>query len=213
MRRMLRVLLVRHGETDWNQQMRFQGQTDIQLNARGLAQAEAIASRLRHERLQAIYSSDLQRAMQTAQIIARYHDLSPIPDADLRELSYGVWEGMSREEILASEWAELFEKYRQDSLHYRPPGAEYPEQILERSRRVWQRVLQAHEGGTVCLVGHGGSLRALLCVALAAPLESFRRIRLDNASLSAVECFPDGMWISLLNDTCHLTQEKLQPVI
>lgn len=213
MRRMLRVLLVRHGETDWNQQMRFQGQTDIQLNARGLAQAEAIASRLRHERLQAIYSSDLQRAMQTAHIIARYHDLSPIPDADLRELSYGVWEGMSREEILASEWAELFEKYRQDSLRYRPPGAEYPEQILERSRRVWQRVLQAHEEGTVCLVGHGGSLRALLCVALAAPLESFRRIRLDNASLSAVECFPDGMWISLLNDTCHLTQEKVQPVI
>ncbi|MCS7308972.1 MAG: histidine phosphatase family protein [Armatimonadetes bacterium] len=210
---MLRVLLVRHGETDWNLQMRFQGQTDVKLNARGIEQAEAIASRLRDEQLQAIYSSDLQRAMQTAHIIARYHGIPPIPDADLRELSYGVWEGMSREEILASEWAELFEKYRRDSLRYRPPGAEYPEQILERSRRVLQRVVQTHREGTICLVGHGGSLRALLCVALSAPLESFRRIRLDNASLSAIECYPDGMWVSLLNDTCHLAREKVQPVI
>lgn len=210
---MLRLFLVRHGETDWNLQMRFQGQTDVELNARGVEQAEAIASRLREEPLRAVYSSDLRRAMQTAQSIARYHGLYPVADADLRELSYGVWEGMSREEILASEWAELFEKYRRDSLRYRPPGAEYPEQILERSRRVLQRIRHEHHEGTVCIVGHGGSLRALICVALSAPLETFRHIRLDNASLSAIECRDDRMWVSLINDTCHLTQEKVQPVI
>ncbi len=210
---MLRLLLVRHGETDWNLQMRFQGQTDVDLNARGVEQAEAVAHRLRNEPLQAIYSSDLRRAMQTAQIIARHHDLRPIADTDLRELSYGVWEGMSREEILASEWAELFEKYRKDSLRYRPPGAEYPEQILERSRRVLHRIRHEYHEGTVCIVGHGGSLRALICVALSAPLETFRRMRLDNASLSAIECRDDWMWVSLINDTCHLTQEKVQPVI
>ena len=210
---MLRLLLVRHGETDWNQQMRFQGQTDVELNARGREQGGAVALRRRSEPLQAIYSSDLRRAMHTAQIIARYHGLSPAPDADLRELSYGVWEGMSREEILASEWAELFEKYRKDSLRYRPPGAEYPEQILERSRRVLQHIRQKHHEGTVCIVGHGGSLRALICVALSAPLETFRHIRLDNASLSAIECRDDWMWVSLINDTCHLVQEKAQPVI
>ncbi|GIV14714.1 MAG: alpha-ribazole phosphatase [Armatimonadota bacterium] len=193
--------------------MRFQGQTDVELNARGVEQAEAIAHRLREEPLQAIYSSDLRRAMQTAQSIARYHGLCPIVDTDLRELSYGVWEGMSREEILASEWAELFEKYRKDSLRYRPPGAEYPEQILERSRRVLQRIRQKHREGTVCIVGHGGSLRALVCVALSAPLETFRHIRLDNASLSAIEYRDDWMWVSLINDTCHLRQEKTQPVI
>jgi len=210
---MLRLLLVRHGETDWNQQMRFQGQTDVELNARGIEQAEAIARRLQQEPLQAIYSSDLRRAIQTAQVIARYHNLCLIPDADLRELSYGVWEGMSREEILASEWAELFERYRRDSLRYRPPGAEYPEQVLERSRRVLHRIRQRHREGTVCIVGHGGSLRALICVALSAPLETFRHIRLDNASLSAVECREEWIWVSLINDTCHLKQEKVQPVI
>ncbi|MCS6831227.1 MAG: histidine phosphatase family protein [Armatimonadota bacterium] len=210
---MLRLFLVRHGETDWNQQMRFQGQTDVALNARGIEQAEAIAHRLHNQPIQAIYSSDLRRSLQTAQIIARYHNLYPIPDADLRELCYGVWEGMSRDEILASEWAELFEKYLQDSLRYRPPGAEYPEQILERSRRVLQRIRHEHRAGTVCIVGHGGSLRALVCVALSAPLETFRHIRLDNASLSAIECRDDWTWVSLINDTCHLTQERVQPVI
>ncbi|MGQ9540197.1 MAG: histidine phosphatase family protein [Armatimonadota bacterium] len=210
---MLRLLLVRHGETDWNQQMRFQGQTDVALNARGIEQAEAVAYRLRNEPLQAIYSSDLQRAMQTAQIVAKYHDLSPVADPDLRELSYGIWEGMSREEILASEWAELFERYRKDSLRHRPPGAEYPEQIIERSRRMLARVRHQHSDGTVCIVGHGGSLRALICVALSAPLEVFRHIRLDNASLSAIECGSDWTWVSLINDTCHLAQEKVQPVI
>lgn len=210
---MLRLLLVRHGETDWNQQMRFQGQTDVPLNAKGIEQAQAIARRLQNEPIQAIYTSDLQRAMQTAQIVAQYHNLSPIADVDLRELSYGVWEGMSREQILSSEWAELFERYRKDSLRYRPPGAEYPEQIIERSRRVYSRVWREHERGVVCIVGHGGSLRALLCVALCAPLETFRHIRLDNASLSIVECGSDWTWVSLTNDTCHLTQEKVQPVI
>jgi len=161
----LRLLLVRHGETEWNQQMRFQGQTDIPLNAKGLEQAESIARRLQHEPLQAIYSSDLQRAWQTAEVIARYHDLSPIPHADLREMSYGVWEGMTRAEIEAGEWAELFEKYRKDSLRYRPPGAEYPHEIVERAGRVLQHIREQHQPGTVCIVGHGGSLRALLCVA------------------------------------------------
>lgn len=210
---MLRLLLIRHGETDWNQQMRFQGQTDVVLNARGIEQAEAVAYRLRNEPLQAIYSSDLQRAMQTAQIVAKYHDLSPVADPDLRELSYGIWEGMRREEILASEWAELFERYRKDSLRHRPPGAEYPEQIIERSRRMLARILRQHSDGTVCIVGHGGSLRALICVALSAPVETFRHIRLDNASLSVIECGADWIWVSLINDTCHLAQEKIQPVI
>jgi alpha-ribazole phosphatase len=209
----LRLLLVRHGETEWNQQMRFQGQTDIPLNAKGLEQAESIARRLQHEPLQAIYSSDLQRAWQTAEVIARYHDLSPIPHADLREMSYGVWEGMTRAEIEAGEWAELFEKYRKDSLRYRPPGAEYPHEIVERAGRVLQHIREQHRPGTVCIVGHGGSLRALLCVALHAPLETFRHIRLDNASLSVVECGTDWIWVSLINDTCHLRQEKVQPVI
>ncbi len=210
---MLRLILVRHGETDWNQQMRFQGQTDVPLNARGIEQAQTVARRLQHEPLQAIYSSDLQRAMQTAQIVAKHHNLTPVPDVNLRELSYGVWEGMSREEIMESEWAELFERYRKDSLRHRPPGAEYPEQILERSRRVLERIRQQHEEGNVCIVGHGGSLRALICVALCAPLETFRHIRLDNASLSVIECGKDWTWVSLVNDTCHLTQELVQPVI
>lgn len=210
---MLRLLLVRHGETDWNQQMRFQGQTDIPLNAKGIEQAETIARRLRNEPLQAIYSSDLQRAMQTAQIVAKYHELRPIPEPNLRELSYGVWEGMSRDEIMQSEWAELFERYRKDSLRHRPPGAEYPEQIMERCRQVLHRLRKQHDQGTVCVVGHGGSLRALLCVALSAPLETFRHIRLDNASLSVMECGHDWAWVSLVNDTCHLKQELVQPVI
>ncbi len=210
---MLRLLLVRHGETDWNQQMRFQGQTDVPLNAKGLEQADTIARRLRNEPLQAIYSSDLQRAMQTAHVVATYHDLKPIPDSGLRELSYGVWEGMSREEILQSEWAELFERYRKDSLRHRPPGAEYPEQIIERSRQVLQRIRHAHGEGSVCVVGHGGSLRALICVALCAPLETFRHIRLDNASLSVIECTADWAWVSLVNDTCHLQHELVEPVI
>jgi alpha-ribazole phosphatase len=78
---------------------------------------------------------------------------------------------------------------------------------------VLQHIREQHQQGTVCIVGHGGSLRAMLCVALHAPLETFRHIRLDNASLSVIECGTDWIWISLINDTCHLRQEKVQPVI
>ncbi len=210
----LRILVVRHGETDWNKKRVFQGQTDTQLNHAGRTQAIAVQQALSSLQLAAVYSSDLSRARETAEIIAQPHHLEVQTDLRLREIGFGVFEGKSHEQLMVSEWADHFAKYKQDPLRNRPPQGERPEEVLERVSTFYRDLCTKHQAGeTVLVAAHGGSCRMLICAAMEAAAELNRHIRLDNCSISELEYHDGFTWVNRLNDTHHLTTSHVAPVI
>ena len=147
------LLLARHGETDWNRDRRVQGQTDTPLNATGLAQAKALATLLSSTPLAAVYSSDLARALTTAETVAGLHRLGVQVDTDLREKNFGTWEGLTDVEI-----RELFPHAIRGSWG----DGETTEQLAERAVRAVERIRVLHPSGSVLIVSHGGTMRAIL---------------------------------------------------
>ena len=201
-----RVFLVRHGETECNALRRIQGHTDTALSARGVAQAECVAGRLADEPVAAVYSSDLRRAFQTAEAIASRHGLRVVPEVGLREVSFGEWEGKTEEDLGAAAYAQALQLWRADPLRNRPPGGESIPALLQRVGKVFDRVVAAHTGQTVVIVGHGGSMRAVLAHALGGGLETYAALRPHNASLSLIEVGDSGVVLQLYNDTCFLNE-------
>lgn len=147
------ILLVRHGETDWNLEGRVQGHTDQPLNARGLEQARALAASLMAEPLTAVYASDLARARETGAIVARAHGLELTVDPDLREKDFGSWEGLTDVEIA--------ERYP-DAVRGSWGDGETSEAVAARAVAALARICATHAIGTVLVVSHGGALREML---------------------------------------------------
>ena len=146
---MTTLLLARHGETDWNRESRWQGWADPPLNETGREQARALRDQLRETPFDAVYSSDLRRAHETAEIVAAPHDVPVFADPGLREIDVGSWSGLTH--------AEIEERF---------PGAERPdgetrEQHLARVLAAVERIARSHFGERLLLVTHGGSMRAL----------------------------------------------------
>src|SRR5687768_8927226 len=131
-KQVLRLYLVRHGVTVWNTEGRLQGQTDTPLAPEGIEQAHKLAARLSLEKVDAVWSSDLQRAYKTAEIIAMSHGLEVTVSPVLREAGFGLWEGLTESEILDLGHEEHWENYRRDSLKHRPPEGERLEVVCER---------------------------------------------------------------------------------
>jgi alpha-ribazole phosphatase len=210
-----RLLLARHGRTAWNSDGRFQGQLDIPLDEVGQAQAAALAHRLAQERPQAIYASDLSRAWQTARWIqnaiaeASQPDSTPplVLEPRLREMHFGEWQGLTYAEIQTCQPAALA-AWEADWLKNSPPGGETLTQLIERVQAIYQEILAAHPDGTALLVGHGGALQSLLCMALGLPPERFWQLQLDNTGLADLRIYPQGAILNLFNDTCHLDRAK-----
>jgi alpha-ribazole phosphatase len=173
---MTELWIVRHGQTDWNVEGRYQGQADQPLNAVGLAQAQTAAAQLCDKRFAAVYSSDLQRARVTAEIIAAELGLPVQVDRRLREVNQGEWEGMLTTDIqqrYAAEWAAR----QQDRLHTAPPGGESLAQVAARVLEGVQDIAQRHPEQRILIVSHGLTLGVVLCAAAGAPLtEAFQRI-------------------------------------
>ena len=171
------LLLIRHGQTDWNAAGRWQGHTDIPLNEIGLAQAQALANRLRHWPIQAIYSSDLQRAALTAQIIGKATGSPVILDEQWRERYMGTLEGFTRDQIQA-ELPELWAAMSQG-----PADAEVGEThaaLRERVAAAYQHLLHQHTNSTIAIVSHGGTLHSLVTYILGAT--PYQPIQIGRAS-------------------------------
>ena len=168
--------LVRHGQTDWNVEGRYQGQADPPLNVIGLAEARQAASRLAGKPLGAIYSSDLLRARQTAEIIARACNAPLRLEPRLREVNLGAWEGMLFDQIRAQYPAELRERER-NPLNSRPPGGETVDEVWQRLRAALREIAGQYLGQQVALVSHGLTLGTLLAYAKERdPAQAFRYI-------------------------------------
>lgn len=185
----MRLILVRHGETDWNTAGRYQGQADPPLNAKGRAQAQTLALDLMNSHIDAIYSSDLQRARETAEIVSGKLGLVVTYDRRLREMNLGEWEGLLESEIIAGypvEW----DARAHDPLGSRAPGGE---SLLELAERLWASandIGRAHPTDGVLIISHGLALATLLCRARGLPLQQARQLIPDNALPEIVE------WIS-----------------
>jgi broad specificity phosphatase PhoE len=179
------ILLARHGESDWNRAKRWQGFADRPLTDVGRHQAAELAGRLGETELDAIYSSDLQRARETAEIVARSKGLTLQTTPDLREVDVGSWSGLERSEA-EERFPEGYARWLNGGEGW-DDGETY-EQMSERVIRAIHRIAEAHEGGRVLVVAHGGSIRAVHADALGVDVHSYRRIQRvePNATLSAV---------------------------
>jgi len=198
-----KVWLIRHAETDWTASGRMQGQTDVSLSANGCRQARLLAGHLRWAGLRAIYCSDLQRAQQTAAIIGQELGLAPRPRSDLRERSYGAWEGLTVEEAKAQR-PDVVAQWSDDFDNFRPPEGEGTLALRGRVLRAFKDILADNEGGRIALVGHTGPLKEILCEALGIPAAGRGRIQLAPTSATVLRFDGERAYLELLNDTCHL---------
>ncbi len=200
----MRLLLIRHGETDWNVTLQYQGQAQIPLNANGKEQARRVAHRLRRARAVALYSSDLARAWQTAEIIGELLDLEPIAMPELREIDVGQWEGLTPEELYRR-FPEHMEAYERDPARTVRLGGESYFQLQERGLAALQQIERNHQPDqTVIVVSHGGTIRAILCHVIGLDLGNFGRMWLDNGSISELRHTVAGWRLTGLNDRAHL---------
>lgn len=177
------LILVRHGETAWNRQRRMQGQTDTPLSDIGRAQAKALGQRLATRSFAALYSSDLERAWETAAAIAQACGHNIVSEPRLRERTFGIFEGLTYEEMTQRYPAE-HARFSQREPDYAVPGGESPRQFFERSLACLDAIARAHAGETVVAVTHGMVLDTLYRAANNLPLQVKREAPLLNASLN-----------------------------
>ncbi len=200
---MSRLLLVRHGITEYNSTRRFAGYTDIDMSPAGYRQVEKLCGHLANEKIDVIYSSDMKRALVTAKALGSKRNLDIVACPELREINYGSVEGLIFEEIshLYPDVAEMCARF---SLKLKFPGGESFEGFIERTIKFLERLGRHEPAQTILIVSHSGPLRTLVCNLLGIDLDHWWQIRIDNASLSVVETYPRGAIISLLNDVSHL---------
>ena len=200
---MVRIILVRHGETTWNTEGRYQGQEDTPLSPRGLAQGRAAAKALKDTPIDAAVSSPLSRALTTCRFIADLHGLSVETDARLTEISHGTWEGRYADDIEANYPEEFHLWHTQPDLVQMPEG-ENLEDVRKRAREALEDIATRHEGKTVLIAAHDAVNKVLLCDVLGLPLGSFWQVKQDNACINVLEK-ENGRWrLVLLNHTAHL---------
>ena len=200
---MSKLLLVRHGDTEANSAERYWGSSDVRLSASGLRQADRLRRRLADETIDAVYSSDLGRALVTAETIASKRQLEVVTCAELREIDFGKFEGLTFAEVnqlhpeVAKLWAE-----RNPSLKF--PGGESIDRFSKRIGKFLERLKQHSPEETLLIVAHSGSLRTLMCLLLGIELRHRWQFQLNLGSLSILESYPQGAILNLLNDVSHL---------
>jgi len=197
------MIIVRHGETEWNIAGVRQGHLDSRLTAKGIAQAKALAARLGRERFAALYSSDLGRAVQTAREISIVTGHEVFTDARLRERHLGIFQGLSGDEI-DERYPEERRRLRTMGPDYVIPGGESMRQQVERNVAFLDEMAQNHAGERVVVVTHGGVVSGFFRHTLSIPLEAPRRFEFVNAGLN-VFFHEEGNWMLLTwGDVSHL---------
>jgi len=199
------IILIRHGETVGNREGLFRGQRDFSLNENGMLQAKALAEELGPWKIEAIYSSPLSRATQTARLLAKSRGLPVIEEAGFTDIRLGDWEGRSKREVEEAE-PELWKIWISQPERLEREGAETLAQVQERAYRALERIVRQQGGKMIAVISHRAVLKALIarCLGIAEPY--FWKIHLDTASYSLLEHTVErGYMLTLLNQTCHLS--------
>ena len=203
MEEMTKVILVRHGQTLWNLERKYQGHSDVALSDTGRKQAELAGFRLAREKIHAVYSSDLSRAVETATCIAGHHGLTVTPLPALREILFGEWEGLNYDQINA-QWPEAMGKLWTRPAEVTIPGGESFAQVQQRAYGAVREIVSKHSGENVVITAHGGTIGVILCAALGMDLNHVWSIRQDNTAVNKLEYYDDRVLVTLLNDCHHL---------
>jgi len=204
---MTELLLIRHGETRWNTETRFQGQADSDLTTSGVHQARLLARRLADIAPAAVYTSDLGRAASTAEIIASACKLEALPEHRLRERNVGLLTGLTFDQI-KNEHALIWERYFH--IDYRiPGGGESLRQVLERAHQFLAEIVTRHKGERIVAVSHGALISALLRDILHIPPDAPRSFSLLNCAVNRLEYLHDSWRLRVLGDTAHLEADTL----
>jgi probable phosphoglycerate mutase len=197
------LIVVRHAETEWNREGRIQGHTDVPLSEAGFAQAEELAARLAGEAFDALYSSDLARAYQTAERVARRSGHRIVVDSRLRERHLGVLQTFTHAEN-ARVHPEVYDRYRRGEADFVIPGGESAREFFTRVTRAVAAIAEASSGRRAVIVSHGGVLDALYRIAAGEGPEGPRRTTLLNASVNTFR-YRNGVWsLHLWGDITHL---------
>lgn len=208
---MTELILIRHGETDWNRELRFQGQIDVPLNETGLEQARRVGERLAGEAVQQLVCSDLLRARQTAAAPAVRLALSPVNDAALREQNFGVVDGMRAHDIQAQH-PSAWERWVAFDADFAFDGGESTRQFHARVMAALLRLAAAHRGQTLAVVTHGGVLDMVYRTALGLPLSGARQSVIPNGAINRVSVADTRFEIVHWGQTQHLAGMPAQPV-
>ncbi|HEX9719692.1 MAG TPA: histidine phosphatase family protein [Ramlibacter sp.] len=208
---MTELILLRHGETDWNRELRFQGHVDVALNAIGLEQARRLARRLAHETAHGLYASDLLRAKQTALPVAQQLGLASVSDPALREQSFGLVDGMKVDDIKAQH-PRAWEGWLRFQEDFSMPEGESTRQFHARVMDAVHRLVAAHPAETLVVVTHGGVLDMIYRTARSLGLGGPRQSEIPNAGLNRVRVHEGGIDILTWADVQHLHDLPPQPV-
>ena len=198
-----RIVAIRHGETEWNRQKRMQGQLDIALSDWGQRQAQCLARALGDECFDAIYSSDLLRALQTAQAFAGQCPNGVVTDAGLRERCFGIFEGHTFREVQVR-WPDQAQRWNDRDPDYGPQGGEALREFEARCMHTLTRLAAVHPGQHIAIVTHGGVLDCLYRAAARIDLQAERSWDLGNASINRLLHTPQGFTLVGWSDTAHL---------
>lgn len=207
---MTRFLFIRHGETDWNRQQRFQGQIDVPLNDTGLAQAARLGARLAAEPADVLVCSDLLRTRQTAAPLAAAWGLDPLHEPGVREQAFGVLEGLDVPTIKARH-PDLWADWLVHRADYALPGGESIRQFHTRVLQAVQALARAHAEHTVAVVTHGGVLDMLWRSAKALPLDGLRACEIPNTGINRLRWQDGALIVDHWADAAHLVGLGEQP--
>lgn len=205
----MRLILIRHGETNWTSRGKFQGVTDTGLNEKGRRQCRLLALSLRGQRIDAVYSSDLKRAAETAREIASYHGLPVWTDSDLREMNYGVLEGLTSVE-LKEKYPDILSEWLNNPEKVRIPDGESIRQVQKRAFRAIQKIYKKYYSRTVVVVSHNITIKILLCRFTGRNFSEFLTLKLHPSSKSVVVS-NDRPEVKVLNDVTHLSTGSDEP--
>lgn len=199
----VRLILIRHGETDWTRACRYQGHTDIPLNATGKKQAARLGRCVGDWKLDALYTSPLLRAHHTAQAIARAAKVKIQKDDRLKEICFGTWEGKTAQELTQAR-DRVFLAWCKGKWPQAPGGGESLSKFQKRTQHFLRDLRAGHAGENVAVVSHGGWIRMLIVLATGLPLRHYGGLQIHPASVSMLDVFDDGATIVTLNDVCHI---------
>ena len=197
------ITLIRHGETEWNLSGRWQGHADSPLSARGVDQANALGERVKKEKFDFYYSSDLRRALHTSELVGDPSGMIAEPFPKLRERDLGVLEALNTDEMM-ERYPEVYASFRNDGPDFQVPKGESFRQFYNRCADAIEEIAEKHPGAKVALVTHGGVLGAVFRYILKLSLDSERNFVLLNCSLNRIEKKKDGWNLISWGDVAHL---------
>ena len=207
MKKITKLLLIRHGETSLNPDNRYLGKTNVSLNSKGIMQAKLIKKRIKDLSVDIIFTSPLKRAKETCEIVINNKSMPMKMNSGLSEINFGLWEGLTYDEV-KTKYQNQLAKWEKNPLINKPPKGETITEVLNRVSTFLREILDTYREKHIAVVSSGGVLNIILCFLFNIKPKALWQFRISCASLSEVLIYPDNQVVlTLLNDTSHLNKD------